>query len=49
MAAGDLALSGAGAGTKPLLTGDNALLPWSADLEFVAPDPAIILVTEDFA
>jgi len=48
VAAGALALSGAPPGAKPLLAGDNALLPWSADFEFVAPDPAIILVTEDF-
>jgi mannose-6-phosphate isomerase len=47
--AGDLALSGAAAGAKPLVSGDNALLPWSADFDFVAPDPAIILVTEGFA
>ena len=49
VAAGDLALAGAASGAKPLGSGDNALLPWSADLDFVAPDPAIILVTEGFA
>jgi mannose-6-phosphate isomerase len=34
---------------KALTMGDNALLPWSADLEFTAPEPAIVLVTEGFA
>jgi hypothetical protein len=29
--------------------GDNALLPWSAELEFTAPEPSIVLVTEGFA
>jgi mannose-6-phosphate isomerase len=48
VAAGELALSGAGAGAKPLSFGENVLLPWSAELEFVAPGPAIVLVTEGF-
>jgi mannose-6-phosphate isomerase len=34
---------------KALRLGDNALLPWSADLEFTAPGPSIVLVTEGFA
>ncbi len=49
VAAGELALSGAASGAKALSWGDNTLLPWSADLEFVAHDPSIILVTEGFA
>jgi hypothetical protein len=28
--------------------GDNALIPWAAELEFEAPEPSILLVTEDF-
>jgi hypothetical protein len=28
--------------------GDNALLPWAAELAFEAQEPAIVLVTEDF-
>jgi mannose-6-phosphate isomerase len=36
-------------GARPLAQGDSALLPWSADLEFVAPEPSIVLVTEHFA
>jgi mannose-6-phosphate isomerase len=48
VAAGALDLPGAGSGTKSLSSGDNALLPWSADLELVAHEAAIILVTEGF-
>jgi mannose-6-phosphate isomerase len=48
IAAGGLSLVGAAPAAKPLGMGDNVLIPWSADLEFEAPGPAIILVTEDF-
>jgi len=37
------------AGARPIALGDSALLPWSADLEFVAPEPSIVLITEGFA
>jgi mannose-6-phosphate isomerase len=49
VAAGGVARVGPAEGTKPLSQGDNALLPWAADLEFVAPEPSIVLVTEGFA
>jgi hypothetical protein len=49
VAAGGLALPGAASGAKALLSGENAVLPWSAEIDFVAPEPAIILVTEGFA
>jgi hypothetical protein len=29
--------------------GDNALIPWAAELAFEAQEPAIVLVTEGFA
>jgi hypothetical protein len=29
--------------------GDNALIPWAAAVSFEAREPAIVLVTEDFA
>jgi hypothetical protein len=48
VAAGGVTLTGP-APAKSLAMGDNALLPWSADLEFEAPEPSILLVTEDFA
>jgi mannose-6-phosphate isomerase len=48
IAAGGLHLIGAAPAAKALAMGDNALVPWSAELEFEAPGPAIILVTEDF-
>jgi mannose-6-phosphate isomerase len=48
VAAGGVSLVGA-TPTKALGMGDNALLPWSAELEFVAPEPSIVLVTEGFA
>jgi mannose-6-phosphate isomerase len=37
------------AGARALPVGENVLLPWSAELEFAAPDSAIVLVTEGFA
>jgi len=47
--AGGVALGAGASGSRPLSQGDNALLPWSADLVFVAPEAAIVLVPEDFA
>lgn len=35
--------------TRRLSMGENALIPWSAQIEFTAPDTAILLVTEGFA
>jgi len=35
-------------GARSLPTGENVLIPWSADAEFGAPELAIVLVTEDF-
>jgi mannose-6-phosphate isomerase len=49
VAAGAVAIGSGGPGGPALACGDNALLPWSADLAFTAPDAAIVLVTEDFA
>jgi mannose-6-phosphate isomerase len=51
IAAGGMTLSipGTSAPLKVLSMGDNALIPWSAELEFEAPEPAIILVTENFS
>jgi mannose-6-phosphate isomerase len=46
--AGGVGLGGALAGARALAQGDSALLPRSADLEFVAPELAIVLVTENF-
>ena len=46
--AGGLTQVDAPPGTKDLVSGDNALLPWSGALEFTANGPAIILVTEGF-
>jgi mannose-6-phosphate isomerase len=48
VAAGGVTIVGA-APAKSLAVGDNALLPWSAELEFVAPEQSIVLVTEGFA
>jgi len=48
VAAGGLTLSGATPGPKVLSMGDNALIPWSAELEFEAPETSIVLATEDF-
>jgi mannose-6-phosphate isomerase len=47
VAAGGVTL--AGATPVVLKLGSNVVLPYSADLEFQAPEPAIVLVTEDFA
>jgi mannose-6-phosphate isomerase len=49
VAAGGVARVGPASGSRLLSKGDNALLPWAADLEFVAPEPSIVLITEDFA
>jgi len=46
--AGGIALGGAASGARFLSQGDSALIPISADLVFVAPEPAIVLVTESF-
>jgi len=47
VAAGGVRLAGEGEPTV-LGMGANALLPYAADLEFRAPEPSIVLVTEDF-
>ncbi len=46
--AGGLTTACASSGERVLPMGENALIPWSADLEFKAPEPAIILLTEEF-
>ena len=38
-----------GAAGRSLPRGENVLVPWSADVEFTAPELAIVLVTEEFA
>jgi mannose-6-phosphate isomerase len=38
-----------GPAPRPLRMGDNALIPWAAELVVEAPEPSIILLTEDFA
>jgi mannose-6-phosphate isomerase len=49
VAAGGIVQAGPASPGRPISLGDSALLPWSAELEFVAPEPSIILVTEGFA
>jgi mannose-6-phosphate isomerase len=49
VAAGGVTFGGPATAAKSLPMGANALLPWAADLELEAPEPAILLVTEDFA
>jgi mannose-6-phosphate isomerase len=49
VAAGGVVQGLPGGAVHTLLNGDNALLPCSAEVEFVAPEPAIVLVTEGFA
>jgi mannose-6-phosphate isomerase len=49
IAAGGVTFAGSVPATKSLSMGDNALIPWAADLELEAPEPAILLVTEGFA
>jgi len=49
IAAGSIASSGEASAARALPLGENILLPWSAELEFVAPESAIVLVTEGFA
>jgi len=46
--AGAVTAAGAAPGARPLPLGENVLVPWSADLEFGAPELAIVLVTEGF-
>ncbi len=48
VAAGGVASDGDSPG-RALALGQNVLLPWSAELEFSAPESAIVLVTEGFA
>jgi mannose-6-phosphate isomerase len=48
VAAGALAQTGAAHPVKYLNRGENALVPWSVEVSFEAPEPAIVLVTEDF-
>jgi mannose-6-phosphate isomerase len=48
IAAGGVTSTGGSADGHPLPLGENILLPWSAELEFVAPESAIVLVTEGF-
>jgi mannose-6-phosphate isomerase len=47
--AGVVTTSGGASGARPLPLGENVLVPWSAELEFEALEPAIVLVTENFA
>ncbi|MFY9924072.1 MAG: type I phosphomannose isomerase catalytic subunit [Opitutaceae bacterium] len=49
VAAGSLTYTVQGAPAKRLQMGDNALIPWAAEVSFEAREPAIVLVTEDFA
>jgi mannose-6-phosphate isomerase len=48
VAAGGVTISGPAPMARPVALGDSVLLPWSAELEFVAPEPSIVLITEDF-
>jgi mannose-6-phosphate isomerase len=48
VAAGGVTIDGT-TPAKSLSMGDNALLPFSAELKFTAPEPSIVLVTEGFA
>ena len=47
--AGGVTAAGEAPGARRVPRGDNVLIPWSADLEFQAPEPSIVLVTENFA
>ena len=49
VAAGALVQSDPSHQGRTLSTGENALVPWSAELSFEAREPAIVLITEDFA
>jgi mannose-6-phosphate isomerase len=49
VAAGGVVQSASASPGRPLALGDSGLLPWSAELEFTAPEPSIVLITEDFA
>jgi mannose-6-phosphate isomerase len=46
--AGAVSAAGAAPAARALPVGENVLIPWSADLEFEAPELAIVLVTEGF-
>jgi mannose-6-phosphate isomerase len=46
--AGVVTSEGGTSGARILPRGENVLIPWSADLEFGALEPAIVLVTENF-
>jgi mannose-6-phosphate isomerase len=47
--AGGLTRQASDTDLRPLPLGSNVLVPWSADVEFVAPEASIVLVTERFA
>ena len=46
--AGGVAVAAVSAPTRPLPLGENVLIPWAVDAVFTAPEPSIVLVTEDF-
>ena len=49
VAAGALTQSDPYHPTRALGMGENVLVPWSAEISFEAREPAIVLITEDFA
>jgi mannose-6-phosphate isomerase len=46
--AGGVTTGGEDSDARPVPLGDNVLVPWSADVEFAAPESSIVLVTEGF-
>lgn len=48
VSAGGLTL-GSGPATRPVGLGENVIIPFSVEAVFTAPEPSIVLVTEDFA
>lgn len=48
VAAGGVTVASAGGAPRPLTLGENVLVPWAVDAVFTAPEPSIVLVTEDF-
>jgi len=48
VAAGGVAVAAVPAPPRPLALGENVLIPWAVDAVFTAPEPSIVLVTEDF-
>ena len=48
IAAGGVTVSSGSAAPRQLSMGENVLVPWAADAVFTAPEPSIVLVTEDF-